>query len=103
MASEGGCVIRIVQSTHTISTTSLLGSCSSSSSSGVGTQNFVDPKWSSQIFPIANFVFSHSGHYRLGRGEGGFSGGAPPPWFSINYLIIIFFGFLASGLSLAFQ
>ena len=36
-------------------------------------------KWPDQIFPIVNFVFSHDGHFGLGRGEGGFGGGVPPP------------------------
>ena len=37
------------------------------------------PKWPDQIFPIVNFVFSHDGHFGLGRGGGGFGGGVPPP------------------------
>ena len=41
-------------------------------------------KWPDQIFPIVNFVFSHYGHFGLGRGGGGFGGGVPPPsWFLI--------------------
>ena len=36
-------------------------------------------KWPDQIFPIVNFVFSHNGHFGLGRGGGGFGGGVPPP------------------------
>ena len=41
-------------------------------------------KWPDQIFPIVNFVFSHYGHFGLGRGAGGFGGGVPPPlWFLI--------------------
>ena len=36
-------------------------------------------KWPDQIFPIVNFVFSHYGHFGLGRGGGGFGGGVPPP------------------------
>ena len=39
-------------------------------------------KWPDQIFPTVNFVFSHDGHFGLGRGGGGFGGG-PPPWFLI--------------------
>ena len=35
------------------------------------------PKMTDQIFPIANFVFSHDGHFGLG-GEG-VSGVLPPP------------------------
>ena len=41
-------------------------------------------KWPDQIFPIVNFVFSHYGHFGLGRGGGGF-GGAPPPPLVFNY------------------
>ena len=40
-------------------------------------------EWPDQIFPIVNFVFSHYGHFGLGRGGGGFGGGVPPPWFLI--------------------
>ena len=40
-------------------------------------------KWPDQIFPIVNFVFSHYGHFGLGRGGGGFGKGVPPPWFLI--------------------
>ena len=50
---------------------------------GVWTQNLVYQKWPDQIFPIVNFVFSHYGHFGLGRGGGGFGGGPPPPWFLI--------------------
>ena len=48
---------------------------------GFWTQNLVYQKWPDQIFPIVNFVFSHYGHFGLGRGGGGFGGGVPPPWF----------------------
>ena len=51
---------------------------------GFWTQNLVYQKWPDQIFPIVNFVFSHFGHFGLGRGGGGFGGGVPPPpWFLI--------------------
>ena len=51
---------------------------------GFWTQNLVYQKWPDQIFPIVNFVFSHYGHFGLGRGGGGFGGGVPPPsWFLI--------------------
>ena len=51
---------------------------------GFWTQNLVYQKWPDQIFPIVNFVFSHDGHFGLGRGGGGFGGGVPPPpWFLI--------------------
>ena len=52
---------------------------------GFRTQNLVYQKWPDQIFPIVNFVFSHDGHFGLGRGGGGFGGkGSPPPsWFLI--------------------
>ena len=50
---------------------------------GVWTQNLVYQQWPDQIFPIVNFVFSHYGHFGLGRGGGGFGGGVPPPWFLI--------------------
>ena len=46
---------------------------------GFWTQNLVYQKWPDQIFPIVNFVFSHYGHFGLGRGGGGFGGGPPPP------------------------
>ena len=46
---------------------------------GFWTQNLVYQKWPDQIFPIVNFVFSHYGHFGLGRGGGGFGGGVPPP------------------------
>ena len=46
---------------------------------GFWTQNLVYQKWPDQIFPIVNFVFSHCGHFGLGRGGGGFGGGVPPP------------------------
>ena len=46
---------------------------------GFWTQNLVYQKWPDQIFPIVNFVFSHYGHFCLGRGGGGFGGGVPPP------------------------
>ena len=45
---------------------------------GFWTQNLVYQKWPDQIFPIVNFVFSHYGHFGLGRGGGGFGGGVPP-------------------------
>ena len=48
---------------------------------GFWTQNLVYQKWPDQIFPIVNFVFSHYGHFGLGRGGRGFWGrGPPPPW-----------------------
>ena len=50
---------------------------------GFWTQNLVYQKWPDQIFPIVNFVFSHYGHFGLGRGGGGFGGGPPPPWLLI--------------------
>ena len=50
---------------------------------GFWTQNLVYQKWPDQIFPIVNFVFSHYGHFGLGRGGGGFGGGPPPLWFLI--------------------
>ena len=50
---------------------------------GFWTQNLVYQKRPDQIFPIVNFVFSHDGHFGLGRGEGGFGGGVPPPWLLI--------------------
>ena len=50
---------------------------------GFWTQNLVYQKWPDQIFPIVSFVFSHYGHFGLGRGGGGFGGGVPPPWFLI--------------------
>ena len=50
---------------------------------GFWTQNLVYQKWPDQIFSIVNFVFSHYGHFGLGRGGGGFGGGVPPPWFLI--------------------
>ena len=37
-------------------------------------------KWPDQIFPIVNFVFSHNGHFGLGRGEGVLGEGSPPLW-----------------------
>ena len=40
-------------------------------------------KWPDQIFPIINFVFSHDGHFGLGRGEGVLGEGSPPLWFLI--------------------
>ena len=46
---------------------------------GFWTQNLVYQKWPDQIFPIVNFVFSHYGHFGLGRGGGNFGGGVPPP------------------------
>ena len=46
---------------------------------GFWTQNLVYQQWPDQIFPIINFVFSHYGHFGLGRGGGGFGGGVPPP------------------------
>ena len=42
---------------------------------GSGTQKFVYQKWPDQIFPTANLVVSHDGHF--GR-DGGAGGGAPP-------------------------
>ena len=50
---------------------------------GFWTQNLVYQKWPDQIFPIVNFVFSHYGHFGLGRGGRGFWGSPPPPWFVI--------------------
>ena len=50
---------------------------------GFWTQNLVYQKWPDQIFPMVNFVFSHCGHFGVGRGGGGFGGGVPPPWFLI--------------------
>ena len=50
---------------------------------GFWTQNLVYQKWPDQIFPIVNFVFSHYGHFGLGRGGGGFGGG--PPTLVFNY------------------
>ena len=41
-------------------------------------------KWPDQIFPIVNFVFSHDGHFGLGRGGGGFGGGPPPLVFNYS-------------------
>ena len=35
-------------------------------------------KWPDQIFPIVNFVFSHYGHFGLGRGGGVLGEGSPP-------------------------
>ena len=52
---------------------------------GFWTQNLVYQKWPDQIFPIVNFVFSHYGHFGLGRGGGGFGGGVPPPPLVFNY------------------
>ena len=46
---------------------------------GFWTQNLVYQKWPDQIFPIVNFVFSHYGHFGLGRGGRGFWGRGPPP------------------------
>ena len=46
---------------------------------GFWTQNLVYQKWPDQIFPVVSFVFSHDGHFGLGRGGGGFGGGVPPP------------------------
>ena len=45
---------------------------------GFWTQNLVYQKWPDQIFPIVNFVFSHCGHFGLGRGGGGLGEGSPP-------------------------
>ena len=36
------------------------------------------PKMARPVFPTANFVFSHDGHFGLGRGGGGLGGGPPP-------------------------
>ena len=44
---------------------------------GFWTQNLVYQKWPDQIFPIVNFVFSHYGHFGLGRG-GVLGEGSPP-------------------------
>ena len=52
---------------------------------GFWTQNLVYQKWPDQIFPIINFVFSHYGHFGLGRGGGGFGGWVPPPPLVFNY------------------
>ena len=38
---------------------------------GGGGQKVVYQKWPGQIFPIANFVFSHDGHFGLVGGGGG--------------------------------
>ena len=47
---------------------------------GSGTQKFVYQKWPDKIFPVANFVFPHNGHFGLGGGgEGVQRGGDPPP------------------------
>ena len=46
---------------------------------GFWTQNLVYQKWPDQIFPIVNFVFSHCGHFGLGRGGGVLGEGSPPP------------------------
>ena len=43
---------------------------------GQGTQKIVYQKWPDQIFPVANFVFSHDGHFGL---DGGGPGGVTPP------------------------
>ena len=51
---------------------------------GFWTQNLVYQKWPDQIFPAVNFVFSHYGHFGLGRRGGGGFGGAPPP-LAFNY------------------
>ena len=40
---------------------------------GSGTQTFVDQKGPDKIFPTANFVSSHDGHFGLG------GGGTTPP------------------------
>ena len=37
---------------------------------GGGTQKFVYQKWPNKIFPIANYVFSHDGHFGLEGGGG---------------------------------
>ena len=42
----------------------------------------MDQKWPNQIFPIANFVFSHYGHFGPGGGGGGPRGGALLLWLS---------------------
>ena len=44
---------------------------------GAGTQKFVYQQWPDEIFPTANFVLSHDGHFWRGGLQGG--GGAPPP------------------------
>ena len=43
------------------------------------THKFVDQKWPAQIFPTANFLFSHDGQFDPGgvKASGG-GGGAPP-------------------------
>ena len=48
---------------------------------GFGTQKFVYQKWPGKIFPTANFIVSHDGHFGLGGRGGGRSwggGGIPP-------------------------
>ena len=65
---------------------------------GFWTQNLVYQKWPDQIFPIENFVFSHDGHFGLGRRGGGFGGG-PPPWVLIILKKPCFGGHQWSGCS----
>ena len=43
---------------------------------GSGTQRVVRQKWPNQIFPDANFVLSHDGHFGLEGGGPGGGGGA---------------------------
>ena len=47
-------------------------------------QQFVDQKWPNQIFPFVNFVFSHCGHFGLGRGRGGLGESTPPLVFNYS-------------------
>ena len=44
----------------------------------VGPEALISCLWD-QIFPLVNFVFSHDGHFGLGRGGGGFGGEGSPP------------------------
>ena len=44
---------------------------------GTWTQKYVYQKWPEKIFPMANFVFSHDGHFGL-QGWGGVQGMVPP-------------------------
>ena len=64
---------------------------------GFWTQNLVYQKWPDQIFPVANFVFSHDGHFGLGRGGGGFWGRAPHPPLVFNYSKEALVGTVALG------
>ena len=73
-SSQDGEIWRVL-----IPTAGLLLSRGGEGGRGFWTQNLVYQKWPDQIFPIVNFVFSHYGHFGLGRGGGGFGGGVPPP------------------------